>query len=196
MQTACFDKAQKFTEKALLNLQRLKLKEQTLGQSSRSLGVFSGSVFISNKLHLMFLENQIRCSIAMGNRCQALTHLGEAFQLCDQDSKLMGSHAPQLHCLLGIYSFSVNCKDLAISQFNQSLQSTNDTDLWLYNAMNLALCYLSSLTSNPNIKSQLLSILDNITPEKIQTQNTSLTALAHLFRALKLFLNSNYQQAQ
>lgn len=147
----------------------------------------------------MLLENQIRCLIAMGNRVQALKHVGDLFHLCDQDSRIMHYHSPQLHCLLGIYSLSVNNKDTALDQFNQCLKSTTDTDLWLYSAMSLALCQLTAFSSSPqntNIKNQLLNIIDNVLPEKIQTQNTSLTSFSHFFKALKYYLNSNYQQAQ
>jgi MAternally affected uncoordination len=133
-QTGSFEKGQSYTEKALVNVQKLKLKEQTFNQSS----------FITNKFHLMFLENQIRSSIAVGNRCNALKYLGEAFQLCDQEAILMQSNTAQLHCLLGIYCLSVNLRDAAIAQFNQSLHLTSDTDLWLYDVMSLALCHLSS----------------------------------------------------
>jgi MAternally-affected-uncoordination protein len=133
-QTGSFEKGQSYTEKALVNVQKLKLKEQAFNQSS----------FITNKFHIMFLENQIRSSIAVGNRCNALKYLGEAFQLCDQEAILMQSNTAQLHCLLGIYCLSVNLRDSAIAQFNQSLHLTSDTDLWLYNVMSLVLCHLSS----------------------------------------------------
>ena len=136
-QTASFDKSQAFTDKALLNIQKLKLKEHSFNQSS----------FITNKFHYLFLENQIRSSITVGNRCNALKYLGEAFILCDQEPILMQSNAPQLHCLVGIYCLSVNLRDTAIAQFNQSLQLTKDNDFWLYNVMSMALCHLSSWVS-------------------------------------------------
>ncbi len=81
-------------------------------------------------------------------------------------------------------------------QFNQSLKNTQDPDLWTYNAMNSAICYLEMSKTNPNNKAQLMSILDNLLPEKLTTKSTSLTALSHYFRALKYFLSSNYQQAK
>jgi MAternally-affected-uncoordination protein len=56
VQTGCFDKAQKFTEKALLNLQKLKLKEQIVDSKNTK----NGCSFITNKLHYMLLENYIR----------------------------------------------------------------------------------------------------------------------------------------
>ena len=137
-QTGSFDKGQTYTEKALLNVQKLKLKEHSFNQSP----------FITNKFHYLFLENQIRSSITVGNRCNALKYLGEAFQLCDQESILMQSNTAQLHCLVGIYCLSVNLRETAIAQFNQSLQLTKDNDLWLYNVMSLVLCQLSSWVSD------------------------------------------------
>ena len=62
--------------------------------------------------------------------------------------------------------------------------------------MNSAVCYLELSKTNPNNKAQLMSILDNLQPDKLATKSTSLTAFSHYFRALKFFLNSNYQQAK
>ena len=119
MQTGCFEKAQKFSEKALLNIQRLKLKEQEaaglsfkqlvpLGKSSLTSYY---SEYVTSSLHFMFLENVIRVNICMGNRCTAIKHIGDAFQLCQRDSRLMNSYAPQLHCLVGLYALSMNLKE-------------------------------------------------------------------------------------
>jgi hypothetical protein len=47
----------------------------------------------------------------------------------------------------------------------------------------------------PTITKNLFNLLDSITPDKIQTQNVSLNAFSNFFNAVKLFLNSNYQQA-
>ncbi len=197
MQTGCFEKAYKFSEKAIINIQKLKLREQTFSenQTLQRNNAYS-SQYITNIMHTMFLENLIRCNLSAGNQCAALEKIGELFFLCDEDSRLMSVYSAQLHCLLGLYSLSMNLKEQALSQFNQSLKHTSDTDLWLYNAMNSASCYLVSLKTNPNIKNQLLSLMENLLPEKIQTQSTSLTALSHYFRALKFFLNANYQQAK
>jgi MAternally-affected-uncoordination protein len=196
IQSGSLDKAQKLIEKALINLQKLKTKE--LDKQNRLPFLFSSSNFITNKLNMLILENQVRCSLAVGNKLAAIRQLGTALQLCDEDSRLASLHIPQIHCLLGIYSLSVNMKENAVTQFNLCLKSTSDTDLWLYCAMNLALCYLANLNTSQssNSKSQLLSIIDNITPDKIKTQNTALSSFSHLFSALKYYLTSNYSQAQ
>ena len=145
----------------------------------------------------MLVENLVRSNISIGNRCHAIKQIGDLFQICEIDNRLMNAYSPQLHCLLGTYCLSMNLKDKALTQFNQSLKATQDSDLWLLNAMNSAVCYFSSLSSsNPTAKNQLLSIMENLMPENIQTQNTSLTALSHYFRALKFYLNANYQEAK
>ena len=136
----------------------------------------------------------MRCSVAMGSRVQALRQIGDAFRLCEEDARLADLHMPQMHCLLGVYSLSVNIKDSAIQQFNICLKSTNDTDLWLYCAMNLALCYLSG--GGGGKTPQLMSVLDNVTPDKIRTKNTALTAFSHYLSALRFFLNQQFQPAQ
>lgn len=192
IQTGSYDKAVKLIDKALLNVHKLKLKEQTLSNQTATYNVS----FVTNAFHFMLVENMAKCNITIGNRCLAIQKIGDLFQLCDTDTRLMSSHAPQLHCLCGLYCLSMNLKEQALSHFNQSLKTTNDSDLWLFNAMNSALCYLNSMATNPNIKSQLMSIMDNLMPESIQTQNSALTSLSHYFRALKLFLNAQYQQAK
>lgn len=193
VQTGSFDKANKFIEKALFNVDKLRLKEQTM---SSTCVLYSNTLFITNKFNLMLVENQVRCNIAVGNRSQAIKQIGDAFQLCEKDTRLLSLHSPQMHCLLGIYALSTNFKDSAIAQFNLALKSTHDTDLWMYCAMNLALCYLSNITTSTSSKSQMLSIIENVLPEKIQTQSTSLNAFSHYFKALKFFVNNNFQQAQ
>lgn len=193
VQTGCFDKAQKFLDKALVNLEKLRLKEQTLNNMP---SLYSSNTYITNRFNIMLVENQIRCNLAMGNKTAALKQIGEAFQICEKDLKLFNSYLPQLHCLVGLYALATNLRDAAINQFNMSLKLTNDTELWLYCAMNLALCYLPNISVSASNKTQLLSIIENIVPEKIQTQSTSLNAFSNYFKALKFFINNNFQQAQ
>ena len=58
MQSGSLDKAQKLSEKAFSNIERIKNKQT--------------SSFIVKSLTLLLLENVIRCRIAMGNRKDAL----------------------------------------------------------------------------------------------------------------------------
>lgn len=201
MQTGAYDKAQKFSEKALLNIQRLKLKEKEVASNKASIKNASAltsyySDYVTCTFHFMFLENMIRCNISTGNRCSAARNLSDIFQVCQLEIRLINSFSPQLHCLVGLYALSLNLKEQALTHFNISLKNTHDTDLWLYNAMNSAVCYLESMKTNPNNQHQLLSIMDNILPDKITTKSTSLTSFSHYFRALKYFLLKNYPQAK
>lgn len=196
LQCGSFDKADKLIDRTLLNIQKLKLKEQAALQRTNT--IYSSSSLITSKFHYLILEAQTRSHLTVGNKSKALKSLFEAFQICDQDCRLLNLYSAQLHCLLGLYALSVNVKDSAINQFNICLKTTQDSDLWLYSAMNLALCYLEQQSANSNTsnKTQLLSILDNVINEKFQTQNTALIAFSNIFKALKLFLNSQFQQSQ
>ncbi len=115
LQTGCFEKAQHNSEKALLNIQRLKLKEYEVSNSppSKASNCFLSynSEYVTNVFHTMIVENMVRCNISMGNRCTAIRQIGDLFQLCDKDVRLMNSYASQMHCLLGLYALSVNLKD-------------------------------------------------------------------------------------
>lgn len=177
MQSGCLDKAQKFSEKAFSIIDKLKTKQS--------------SNFVLKHLNLLLLENVIRCRISMGNRKEALKEINDSFQICKEEPKLFNTHSTQLHILLGLYSLSMNCFDAAESQFGQVLRTTNDTELWIYGAFNLALVYLYS-----NKFQNLFELADRLSPDRIQTQNTAYSSCSHFLLALKLFCRRNYQEAQ
>lgn len=184
LQTGAFDKSSDLISRTLTSIDRLRGKET----------ITDG--FVTNRFSMLLLENQVRCCVAVGKRASALKHIGEAFKICERDSRLLSLHAPQLHCLLGVYSLAVNQKDAAVSHFNQATNSATDTDLWIYSAMNLSLCYMSMAAASSTSKNQLLTIIENFLPEKIQTQSTSLTAFANYFKAVKCYFSNNLQLAQ
>lgn len=191
MQTGCFEKADKLVEKCLNNVQILKSKEISLKNTSSFSSVYVNSVHVTKILHFLLLESQIRCKLTAGSKTKALKCIHEAFTLCDSDQKLLKYFSSQLHCLLGLYSLSVNNKDSAATHFNICLKSTKDGDLWIYSALNLALCYIEK----PN-KNQFLAILDNVLNEKFHSNNTALNAFSSFFKALKSFMNNQLPQAQ
>lgn len=57
----------------------------------------------------------------MGNKTQALQEISSAVNLCKQHPRLLETHGPQLHTLLGLYSMSMNCMDAAEAQFKAAL---------------------------------------------------------------------------
>ncbi|RNA07819.1 MAU2 chromatid cohesion factor -like protein [Brachionus plicatilis] len=191
MQTGCFEKADKLVEKCLSNVQILKSRETSLNNTSNFSSVYANSVNVTKILHFLVLESQIRCKLTTGSKIIALKCIHEEFTLCDNDHKMLKYFSSQLHCLLGLYSLSVNNKESAANHFNISLKSTNDKDLWIYSALNLALCYIE----NPN-KKQFMSILDNVVNDKFHSNNTALNAFSSFFKALRSFINNQLPQAQ
>lgn len=191
MQTGCFEKADKLVEKCLSNVQILKSKEINLKNTSSFSSVYTNSVHVTKILHFLLLESQIRSKLTAGSKTKALKCVHEALLLCNNDHKMLKYFSAQLHCLLGLYSLSVNNKESAANHLNICLKSTNDRDLWIYSALNLALCYIE----NPN-KNQFMSILDNVVNDKFHSNNTALNSFSSFFKALKSFMNNHLPQAQ
>lgn len=70
---------------------------------------------------IMLLEHIAMCRMVMGNKTQALQEISTAVNLCRQHPRLLETHGPQLHTLLGLYSMSMNCMEAAEAQFKAAL---------------------------------------------------------------------------
>lgn len=62
------------------------------------------------------------CRLVMGNKSVALAEISQACQLCRRQPRLLQSHRPQLHALLGLYAMSMNCMEAAEAQFTAALR--------------------------------------------------------------------------
>lgn len=62
------------------------------------------------------------CRLVMGNKTLALQEISQACGLCQQHPRLLITHRPQLHTLLGLYAMSMNCMDSAEAQFTAALR--------------------------------------------------------------------------
>jgi MAternally-affected-uncoordination protein len=71
---------------------------------------------------LMLLEHIIMCRLVMGNKSLALSEISQACGLCQQHPRLLLTHRPQLHTLLGLYAMSMNCMEAAEAQFTAALR--------------------------------------------------------------------------
>lgn len=69
----------------------------------------------------MLLEHIVMCQLIMGNKSAALAEISQACQLCRAQPKLLLSHRPQLHVLLGLYAMSMNCMEAAEAQLISAL---------------------------------------------------------------------------
>lgn len=70
----------------------------------------------------MLLENMVMCRLVTGNKSQALREMSQVCSICQRHPKLLNSHRPQLHMLIGLYAMSMNCMDAAEMQFTTSLR--------------------------------------------------------------------------
>eukprot|EP00058_Branchiostoma_floridae_P024208 XP_002609698.1 hypothetical protein BRAFLDRAFT_61744 [Branchiostoma floridae] len=107
MQAGYMDKAQKYTDKALMQIEKLKILD-----SSPILSTFQ----------LMLLEHIIMCRLVMGQQSIAVQEISQACHVCHEQPKLFVTHGAQLHTLLGLYAMSMGCLDSAEGQLNAALR--------------------------------------------------------------------------
>ncbi|XP_070542857.1 MAU2 chromatid cohesion factor homolog [Ptychodera flava] len=177
MQAGYMDKAQKYTDKALLQIGKLKILD---------------SHPILSAFQLMLLEHIIMCRLVMGNKSLAIQEISQACQVCQQQPKLFTTHGAQLHTLLGLYSMSMNCMESAEAQFNTARRLTTQTELWIFISLNLAIVYLRC----GNRQQEALTLLERITPENVRTSSHSLRAAAYYVKGLQSFFQTRYNEAK
>ncbi|KAK7073245.1 mau2 chromatid cohesion factor [Halocaridina rubra] len=107
MQAGYMEKAQKYTDKALLQIDKLKAED---------------NASILSSLQLMLLEHNAMCHLIIGSKTQAIKEISKVCQLLQEDSKLLQAHRAQLHTLLAVYSMSMNNSEAAEIQFNAALR--------------------------------------------------------------------------
>uniref|UniRef100_A0A665TDC4 MAU2 chromatid cohesion factor homolog n=1 Tax=Echeneis naucrates TaxID=173247 RepID=A0A665TDC4_ECHNA len=146
MQAGYLEKAQKYTDKALMQLEKLKMLD-----CSPILSTFQ----------VILLEHIIMCRLVTGHKATALQEISQVCQLCQQSPRLFTNHAAQLHTLLGLYCISVNCMDNAEAQFTTALRLTTHQELWTYIVTNLASVYIRE----GNRHQELYSLLERINPD-------------------------------
>lgn len=176
MQAGYMEKAQKYTDKALMHIEKLKILD-----NKPILSVFQ----------LMLLEHIIMCRLVMGNKTQALQEISSAASLCRQNSKLLETHGAQLHTLLGLYSMSMDCMEEAKNQFLAALNTSHERELWTFANLNLAIVYLRGKR-----EIEFNALFDRINPENLPSQSHSLKAAAYYVQGLQAFFQTRYNEAK
>lgn len=177
MQAGYMDKAQKYTEKAFLQIEKLKLTD------NRS---------ILTSFHILLLEHLILCRLVMGQKGQAIREVATAAQLCATGPpRLLATHSAQLHTLLGLYAMSMNSMEAAEAQLNMALRSTTDRELWTFANLNLAIVYLRMKREVDFNK-----LIENINPETLPSHSHSLRAAAFYVQGLQCFFQARYNEAK
>uniref|UniRef100_A0A8D9DUB9 MAU2 chromatid cohesion factor homolog n=1 Tax=Cacopsylla melanoneura TaxID=428564 RepID=A0A8D9DUB9_9HEMI len=176
MQAGYMDKAQKYTDKALLQIEKLKIVD-----NKPILSVFQ----------LMLLEHIVMCRLVMGNKSIALQEMSQVISLCHQHPPLLQTHRPQLHTLLGLYAMSMNCMEAAEAQFTAALRLSQERELWTFANLNLAIVYLRGKREG-----DFAALLERINPETLTSHSHSLRAAAYYVQGLQSFFQARYNEAK
>ncbi|KAB1259371.1 MAU2 chromatid cohesion factor-like protein [Camelus dromedarius] len=189
MQAGYLEKAQKYTDKALMQLEKLKMLDCSP---------------ILSSFQVILLEHIIMCRLVTGHKATALQEISQVCQLCQQSPRLFSNHAAQLHTLLGLYCVSVNCMDNAEAQFTTALRVrcrpslygaglTNHQELWAFIVTNLASVYIRE----GNRHQELYSLLERINPDhSFPVSSHCLRAAAFYVRGLFSFFQGRYNEAK
>lgn len=130
MQSGFLEKAQKYTEKALLQIDRLKVTDPEP---------------LLDTFQVLLLEHVSMCHLVMGNKSTAIKETVQALQLCYNNPRLKSRHKGNIHTLLGLYAMSMIQFDDAVNQFNRVINDPNvNTELRVMAMLNLALCYIQT----------------------------------------------------
>lgn len=176
VQAGYMDKAQKYTDKALLQIEKLKVVD-----NKPILSVFQ----------LMLLEHIVMCRFVMGNKAMALQEMSQVVSLCNQYPRLLQSHRPQIHTLIGLYAMSMNCMNEAEQQFTTAIKLSQERELWTFANLNLAIVYLRQKRDQ-----EFNTLLERINPESLPTHSHSLRAAAYYVQGLQSFFQARYNEAK
>ncbi|XP_013781785.1 MAU2 chromatid cohesion factor homolog [Limulus polyphemus] len=176
MQAGYMDKAQKYTDKALMQIEKLKMVD---------------SHPILHSFQLLLLEHIAMCRLVMGNKTVSIQETAQALQICRQEPRLLARHCSQIHTLLGLYAMSVNCMEAAEAQFGVVLRSNAATELRILASLNLAIVYLRCRKEK-----ELSELLARLNPEALPSGSHSLRAAAYYVHGLNAFFQARYNDAK
>ncbi|XP_035217480.1 MAU2 chromatid cohesion factor homolog [Stegodyphus dumicola] len=176
MQAGYMDKAQKYTDKALMQIEKLKMID---------------SHPILHSFQLLLLEHIAMCRLVMGNKTLAIQEASHALQICKQEPRLFVRHRPQINALLGLYAMSMNCMEAAEAQFGTVVRSNATSELRILASLNLAIVYLRSKRDH-----ELTELLARLNPDTLPLVSHSLRAAAYYVHGLNAFFNARYNDAK
>lgn len=185
MQAGFLDKAQKYTEKALMQIDRLRTQSpdpDTLLES----------------FHILLLEHMSMCHLVMGSRVSAIKQTVQALQLCYRGSlKLRIRHRGIIRTLLGFYAMSMSMMEDAENHFSRVMNDENvGTELRVMAMLNLALCYLQDDARRYERKHDVEVLLSRLNPEQLNSLSYCLKAAAYYVYGLKAFCDERFNDAK
>ncbi|XP_064474441.1 MAU2 chromatid cohesion factor homolog [Ornithodoros turicata] len=177
MQAGYMDKAHKYTDKALMQIEKLKIVDSNP---------------ILHSFQLLLLEHIAMCRLVMGNKTLAIQEAAQALQICRQEPRLFARHMPQLHTLLGLYAMSMNCMEAAEAQFSTVLRSNASTELRILASLNLVIVYRRM----PYRDKELTELLARLNPDTLPSTSHSLRAAAYYVHGLNAFFQARSNDAK
>jgi len=178
MQAGYMDKAQKYTDQAVAQIDKLRAN-------------FDGHPILSS-FHVLLLEHTVQCRLVTGNKGGALEEVGRLCNLFQRSSpKLLQRHRAQLHTMLGLYAMSMNCMEQAENQLNAALRTSQERELWTFANLNLAIVYVRTRRD-----ADFMALLDRISPDRLPSQSHSLQAAAYYIQGLQAFFAAKYNDAK
>lgn len=185
MQAGFLDKAQKYTEKALMQVDRLRTQSPEPDSLLES-------------FHILLLEHMSMCHLVMGNRVSAIKQTVQAIQLCKRGSpKLRIRHRGIVRTLLGFYTMSMSMMDYAESHFSR-VMNDNDvgTELRVMAMLNLALCYLQDDARRFEKRQDVEDLLRRLNPDQLNSLSHCSKAAAYYVYGLKAFCDERFNDAK
>jgi len=179
MQAGYMDKAQKYTDKAIAQIEKLRTAN------------FDNHPILSS-FHVLLLEHTVQCRLVTGNKGGAVQEVGRLTRLFQTSApKLLVRHRAQLHTMLGLYAMSMNCMEQAENQLNAALRTSQERELWTFANLNLAIVYVRTRR-----EADFMALLDRISPDRLPSQSHSLQAAAYYIQGLQAFFAAKYNDAK
>lgn len=183
MQAGFLDKAQKYTEKALMQIERLRAQS---AQADHLLESF----------HILLLEHMSMCHLVMGSRVSAIKQSVQAIQLCYRGNpKLRIRHRGIVRTILGFYAMSMSMIEDAENHFTRVINDRDvGTELRGMAMLNLALCYLQDDTRRFVRRHDVEVLLAGLNLE--DSSSYCLKAAAYYVHGLKAFCDEKFNDAK
>lgn len=182
------DKAQKYTERALKLIRKLKVTD-------------SSALLV--QMELMFLEHMAQSHLIMCERKAALQKINEGCRLCVTYPQIpvIVRHTTQMHTLLGMYCMSMNFMDDAEKHLQIATKSSLHEEQLMTNLLNLAMVHMHNYQLNngriSQIKHQeLVTILNRINPESANLKSRNLNAASFFVKGMYEFFQSIHGDAK
>lgn len=185
MQAGFLDKANKYTEKALTQIERLRTQPHEPNT-------------LLDSFHIILLEHMSMCHLVMGSRVTAIKQIVQAMRLCYQGSaKLRIKHRGVIRTLLGFYAMSMSLMEDAENHFDRVMNDNYvGTELRVMAMLNLALCYLQDDTRRFEKRHDVEVLLSRLNPEQLNSLSYCLKAAAYYVYGLKAFCDERFNDAK